>query len=219
MNNDTVHFRVLLKNGDIPDIEQIAQNFEWAKSLMWMDMECFLIDENGNVYLSDEMGSFVWADQDMFRVEFPIEEMLRVELARRDEQLEEMYNQYRDTENNARAMIVENTMLHEKIIELNKKIDLHDDTIHKLKEENEQLIRSFCEYETICTNGEVGASVLNMKKRIDELENDLADRDDTIKKLNEKLHDETSQLEIAAASMLFIIVFLAGVVVGMAVMS
>jgi len=157
MKNDTVHFRVLLKNGDIPDIVQIAQNFDWAKDLMWMDMECFLIDENGYVYLSDEMGSFVWADQDMFRVEFPIEEMLRAELADRDE------------------------------------------TIYKLKEENEQLIRSFCEYETICADGEVGASVANMKKRIDKLEIELADRDDTIKKLNEKLHDEMVKLEIAAA--------------------
>jgi len=113
--------------------------------------------------------------------------------------LESMHNQYNNAENNTRAMIVENTMLHEKIIELNKKIAFHDDTIRKLKDENEQLIRSFCEYETICADGEVGASVVNMKNRIDELEIELACRDDVIKRLNEKLHEEMAKLEIAAA--------------------
>lgn len=80
---------------------------------------------------------------------------------------------------------------------LRAELACRDEIIQKLKEENEQLIRSFCEYETICADGEVGASVVNMKKRIDELEIELACRDDTIKKLSEKLYDEMSQLEIA----------------------
>ena len=42
------------KTGKYPDLEHIALTEDWAKGLMYCDMEGFCINEDGNLLLMDE---------------------------------------------------------------------------------------------------------------------------------------------------------------------
>lgn len=58
------------KTGEAPDLESIALNEEWAKGLVYCDMEGFAINEDGNLLLLDECGKFVYCPYDRFKIVF-----------------------------------------------------------------------------------------------------------------------------------------------------
>lgn len=58
------------KTGEYPDLYDIALKEDWAKGLMYCDMEGFSINEDGQLILSDECGKFVYCPSDRFTVVF-----------------------------------------------------------------------------------------------------------------------------------------------------
>jgi hypothetical protein len=58
------------KTGEYPDLYNIALKEDWAKDLMYCDMEGFSINEDGQLILSDECGKFVYCPSDRFTVVF-----------------------------------------------------------------------------------------------------------------------------------------------------
>ena len=58
------------KTGNYPDLEKIALTEEWAKDLMYCDMEGFAIEEDGDLMLMDECGNFRYCPDDRFKIEF-----------------------------------------------------------------------------------------------------------------------------------------------------
>lgn len=56
------------KTGKAPDLESIALEEEWAKNLMWCDMEGFAIEEDGTLVLNDECGCFAYPPEGRFQV-------------------------------------------------------------------------------------------------------------------------------------------------------
>lgn len=58
------------KTGEYPDLYNIALKEDWAKGLMYCDMEGFSINEDGQLILSDECGKFVYCPSNRFTVVF-----------------------------------------------------------------------------------------------------------------------------------------------------
>ena len=64
-------FRVIdNKTGKEADAYEIALHEEWAKCLIYCDMEGFVITENGDLMLADECGNVVYCDAERFKVVF-----------------------------------------------------------------------------------------------------------------------------------------------------
>lgn len=57
------------KTGKYPDVEKIALKEEWAKDLIYCDIEGFAIQEDGTLILSDECGHFAYCPPDRFKIE------------------------------------------------------------------------------------------------------------------------------------------------------
>lgn len=68
------------KTGKYPDLYNIALKEDWAKGLMYCDMEGFSINEDGQLILSDECGKFVYCPSDRFTVVFEDSVVLSREL-------------------------------------------------------------------------------------------------------------------------------------------
>ena len=66
----TPSFTVKNPDGSKPDLKKIALTEEWASSLMWMDMDCFAIDEHGCLMLLDDCGGVVCPPEGRFIVEW-----------------------------------------------------------------------------------------------------------------------------------------------------
>lgn len=67
----TLNFSVIdNKTGEYPDLYNIALKEDWAKDLMYCDMEGFSINEDGQLILSDECGKFVYCPSDRFTIVF-----------------------------------------------------------------------------------------------------------------------------------------------------
>lgn len=64
-------FRVIdNKTGKEADAYEIALHEEWAQSLVYCDMEGFMLTENGDLMLADECGTYVYCDPERFKVVF-----------------------------------------------------------------------------------------------------------------------------------------------------
>ena len=64
-----IHFMVIDKQtGIAPDVEKIALTEDWARDLVYCDMEGFLIGEEGTLYLADECGNMHVCPEDRFTV-------------------------------------------------------------------------------------------------------------------------------------------------------
>lgn len=61
------------KTGEYPDLWEIALTEEWAKGLMYCDMDGFAIREDGSLILLDECGNCVSCPQDRFEIRRPPE--------------------------------------------------------------------------------------------------------------------------------------------------
>lgn len=62
-------FRVIdKKTGKEPDLEYIALNEEWAYNLIYCDMDCFALTEEGELILLDECGQYAVCPPDRFEV-------------------------------------------------------------------------------------------------------------------------------------------------------
>lgn len=57
-----------VKTGEYPDLWEIALNEEWAKSLMYCDMEGFAIQEDGTLILLDECGGHKYCPEGRFKI-------------------------------------------------------------------------------------------------------------------------------------------------------
>ena len=58
------------KTGEYPDLYNIALKEDWAKGLLYCDMEGFSINEDGQLILSDECGKFVYCPSERFSIKF-----------------------------------------------------------------------------------------------------------------------------------------------------
>ena len=62
-------FSIIDKNtGRYPNLEQIALKEDWAKNLIYCDMEGFFLSEDGNLILADECGNWVYPPEGRFIV-------------------------------------------------------------------------------------------------------------------------------------------------------
>lgn len=66
-----INFTVIdTTTGTYPDLEKIALTEDWAKHLIYCDMEGFAISEEGELLLLDECGGVVYCPEDRFEVVF-----------------------------------------------------------------------------------------------------------------------------------------------------
>lgn len=56
------------KTGEYPDLWEIAETEEWAKHLMYCDMDGFAIHEDGTLVLLDECGNFGYCPAGRFKI-------------------------------------------------------------------------------------------------------------------------------------------------------
>ena len=62
-------FHVIDKTtGKEPDICEVALHEDWAKGLIYCDMEGFFIDEDGRLILADECGNYRYVPSDRYDV-------------------------------------------------------------------------------------------------------------------------------------------------------
>lgn len=60
------------KTGEYPNTEQIALKEEWAKHLLYCDIDGFAIDEDGQLLLIDDCNNIAYCPLDRFNVEIEI---------------------------------------------------------------------------------------------------------------------------------------------------
>lgn len=66
-----MRFKVIdKKTGKEADVEEIALHEDWAKGLVYCDIEGFAITEDGELILADECGKFAYCPNDRFEVVF-----------------------------------------------------------------------------------------------------------------------------------------------------
>ena len=58
------------KTGKYPNCEKIVLKEEWAKHLIYCDIDCFAISEDGNLFLIDDCGNCAYCPTDRFTVVF-----------------------------------------------------------------------------------------------------------------------------------------------------
>ena len=56
------------KTGKYPDTSTIALKEDWAKHLIYCDIDCFAICEDGNLILTDDCGNVAYCPPDRFDV-------------------------------------------------------------------------------------------------------------------------------------------------------
>lgn len=66
-----IEFKVIDNNtGKEADIGKIALKEDWAKGLMYCDMQGFAILDDGNLVLLDECGKFEYCPSERFSIQF-----------------------------------------------------------------------------------------------------------------------------------------------------
>ena len=70
-NETRLEFKVIDNNtGKEADIGKIALKEDWAKGLMYCDMQGFAILDDGNLILLDECGKFEYCPSERFSIQF-----------------------------------------------------------------------------------------------------------------------------------------------------
>lgn len=62
------------KTGEYPDLWEIALKEDWARNLMYCDMDGFYIGEDGELILVDECGRFAYCPLDRFEIKIESDE-------------------------------------------------------------------------------------------------------------------------------------------------
>lgn len=69
-----VRFRVIdSSTNEEADIEKIALREDWAKNLVYCDMEGFVVAQDGTLALLDECGNYAWCPPGRFRLEWQLD--------------------------------------------------------------------------------------------------------------------------------------------------
>jgi hypothetical protein len=64
-----LEFTVIDKStGKYPDVVKIALEEEWAKNLIYCDIDCFCIMEDGGLILMDDCGNIAYCPADRFEI-------------------------------------------------------------------------------------------------------------------------------------------------------
>ena len=56
------------KTGRYPDVEKIALTEEWAKGLIYCDIDCFAVNEDGSLILIDDCGNIAYPPEGRFEI-------------------------------------------------------------------------------------------------------------------------------------------------------
>ena len=56
------------KTGEYPNTSSIARRCKWAKNLIYCDIDCFAITEDGNLILMDDCGNVAYCPSDRFEI-------------------------------------------------------------------------------------------------------------------------------------------------------
>lgn len=67
--NDMKFTVIDLKTGEYPDVERIALREEWAKGLIYCDIDGFYLGQDGELILADDCGNFAFCPIGRFKVE------------------------------------------------------------------------------------------------------------------------------------------------------
>lgn len=103
-------FRVIDKiTGEEPDTWEIAATEDWAKSLMYCDIEGFAVEEDGTLILMDECGKFEYCPVDRFKVVLDETEHIVAQLEAMQRELigDAEYDEYHVGWNNALDAVME----------------------------------------------------------------------------------------------------------------
>ena len=68
VNPETLFYVIDKKTGKEPSPERIALTEDWAKDLVYCDIEGFLLSEDGALALADECGNWVYCPPDRFEI-------------------------------------------------------------------------------------------------------------------------------------------------------
>lgn len=68
MSDEALFCVIDTETGGEADVEEIPLKEEWAKGLVYCDMEGFMIGEYGQLVLADECGRFHYCPEDRFKV-------------------------------------------------------------------------------------------------------------------------------------------------------
>ena len=60
-----------LRTGGYPDVERIALNEEWAKHLVYCDIDTFAVTEDGKLILLDDCGNVAYCPDGRFEIRRP----------------------------------------------------------------------------------------------------------------------------------------------------
>lgn len=71
-----------IKTGEYPDVEKIAIKEEWAKGLVYCDIDSFAITEDGTLILLDDCGNMAYCPADRFKIIFDNEQPQSILTAR-----------------------------------------------------------------------------------------------------------------------------------------
>ena len=108
-------FRVIdNKTGEEADTYKIALKEDWAKGLMYCDMEGFAISEDGHLLLLDECGNVAYCPNDRFII------IPEGSVVLSKEEHKQLYNEERASYYRAENLAIENDLLNRKLIDARK---------------------------------------------------------------------------------------------------
>lgn len=61
------------KTGKYPDTYSLARRCKWAKNLIYCDVDCFALTEDGQLILMDDCGNVAYCPRDRFEIVFEME--------------------------------------------------------------------------------------------------------------------------------------------------
>lgn len=56
------------QTGKYPNLQAIVRKEDWAKNLIYCDVDGFLVNEDGYLFLYDDYGNIAYCPQDRFKV-------------------------------------------------------------------------------------------------------------------------------------------------------
>jgi hypothetical protein len=77
-----------IQTGKEPDMWEIAKKEEWARGLMFCDMEGFAIQDDGTLILTDECGHYVYCPPGRFTVVWPLDAAVKAMIEAEKKNLE-----------------------------------------------------------------------------------------------------------------------------------